>query len=410
MSLQAALPRHVLPAWLARGHPSEGRSHLNRWLKRLLILVGVIALLVVLRLTVLRPAAIPVTVHAVARGRVEATVVNSRAGTVESRRHTQMSPGISGLVREIPVAKGRRVTAGQVLLRIDDSEYQHQVTLAERSRDAVRAAANEACLAADQAQRDLARTEALGQQGLASDQSLEEARTRAQGTQAGCVAARERAKEAESALAVARATLEKTAIIAPFDGVVLDIATEVGEWISPSPPGVMIPPVIDLIDPLDLYISAPLDEADVAKVRLDQPVRITMDAFRGQTFSGRLTYISSFVETRQEQNRTLTVEAVFDDQALPPNLLPGLSADLEVILDAREAVLRVPSYALLEGDRVLLVRGQRLVEAAVTTGLHNWAFAEITSGLTEGDRVVVSLDRPEIKPGARVRVEAELKP
>ncbi len=369
-----------------------------------------IALVVVLRLTVLRPAAIPVTVCAVARGRVEETVVNSRAGTVESRRHTQMSPGISGLVREIPVAKGERVAAGQVLLRIDDSEYRHQVTLAERSIDAARAAANEACLAAEQAQRDLVRTEAIGQQGLASDQALEEARTLAQSTQAACVAARERAKEAESALAVARATLEKTAMVAPFDGVVLDVTTEVGEWITPSPPGVMIPPVIDLIDPLDLYISAPLDEADVAKVRLDQPVRITMDAFRGQSFRGRLTYISSFVETRQEQNRTLTVEAVFDEQALPPNLLPGLSADVEVILDAREDVLRVPAYALLEGDRALLVRGRRLVEAVVTVGLRNWAFAEITGGLAEGDRVVVSLDRPEVKPGARVRIAGELKP
>lgn len=373
-------------------------------------MAGVIGLIVALRLTVLRPSAVPVTVYETARGRVEETVVNSRAGTVKSRRRTQMSPGISGLVREIPVAKGERVAAGQVLLRVDDSEFRHQVTLAERALDAARAAADEACLAAEQTQRGLARADALGRQGLASEEALEEARARAEGAQAGCVAARERAREAESALAVARATLAKTAIVAPFDGVVLDITTEVGEWISPSPPGVMIPPVIDLIDPLDLYISAPLDEADVARVRLDQPARITMDAFRGQSFAGRLTYISSFVETRQEQNRTLTVEAVFDAQALPPNLVPGLSADVEVILDARENVLRVPTYALLEGDRVLLVRGRRLVEARVTIGLRNWAFAEVTGGLAEGDRVVVSLDRPEIKPGARVRIAGELKP
>jgi HlyD family secretion protein len=390
--------------------PTEGRSPLNRWLKRLLIVAGVIAIGVVLRLTVLRPAAVPVTVYEVARGRVEETVVNSRAGTVKSRRRTQMSPGISGLVREIPVVKGERVTAGQVLLRIDDSEYRYQVTLAERSLDAARAAANEACLTADQTQRDLARTESLAQQGLASDQALESARTQAEGAQAACVAARERAKEAEASLAVARATLDKTSIVAPFDGVVLDITTEVGEWISPSPPGVMIPPVIDLIDPLDLYVSAPLDEADVAKVHLDLPTRITMDAFRGQSFSGHLSYISSYVETRQEQNRTLTVEAVFDEEALPPNLLPGLSADVEVILGAREDVLRVPTYALLEGDRVLQVRRNRLIETKVATGLRNWAFAEITDGLSEGNRVVVSLDRVEVKPGARVRVTSELKP
>ena len=84
----------------------------------------------------------------------------------------------------------------------------------------------------------------------------------------------------------ARATLEKTVITAPFDGVVLDVSTEVGEWISPSPPGVPIPPVLDLIDPEALYLSAPIDEADLARVRVGLPVRMTLDAFPGRSFEG----------------------------------------------------------------------------------------------------------------------------
>jgi HlyD family secretion protein len=208
---------------------------------------------------------------------------------------------------------------------------------------------------------------------------------------------------------VARANLDKCVMLAPFDGVVLEITTEVGEWISPSPPGVLIPPVIDVVAPESLYVSAPLDEADVARVRLGQPVRITFDAFRGRSFPGKLTYLSSFVETRQEQNRTLTVEAVFDSQELPPNLLPGLSADLEVILDAREDALRISSSALLEGERVLLVRGKKLVEVPVQVGLRNWEYAEVLSGLNAGDPVVVSLDRPEVKAGARAKITSELR-
>jgi HlyD family secretion protein len=113
------------------------------------------------------------------------------------------------------------------------------------------------------------------------------------------------------------------------------------------------------------------------------------------------------VETRQEQNRTLRVEAVFEETQLPENLLPGLSADIEVILDARENVLRIPTYALLENNRVLVVAGDQLVERKVTTGLHNWSFTEIKSGLAAGDPVVVSLDRPEIKAQARVTVTQE---
>ena len=136
-------------------------------------------------------------------------------------------------------------------------------------------------------------------------------------------------------------------------------------------------------------------------------VRITLDAFRGISFAGTLTYVSSFVATRQEQNRTLEVEAIFTDNPLPANLLPGLSADLEVILDARDDVLRIPTYALLEGSRVMVIKDVRLVEKPVTTGLHNWKYTEITSGLVQGEPVVVSLDRPEVTPGTRVVVTGE---
>jgi HlyD family secretion protein len=165
--------------------------------------------------------------------------------------------------------------------------------------------------------------------------------------------------------------------------------------------------VVDVIDPSSRYVSAPLDEADVARVHLGLPARITMDAFRNQNFPATITYVSSFVETKQEQNRTLTVEAEFGAGDLPENLLPGLSADIEVILDAHDDVLRLPTYALLEGNRVLVVAGEKLEERTVETGLHNWQYTEVTSGLSEGDRVVVSLDRPEVKAGAEVKVQDE---
>jgi HlyD family secretion protein len=381
---------------------------MRRWTKRLLVPAGIIFIIVVLRLTVFRAAPVPVTVYRVQEGRVEDTVVNSRAGTVNSRHRAQMSPGVAGLVLEIPVKKGQAVRQGQVLLRLDSGEYRAAVTLASRSLDAAKAAADEATLLADQATRARKRAEALAGQALLSDQALEEAGTQAETAGASLQAARERVKQAAAALAASQATLDKTTMIAPFAGMVLDVTTEVGEWISPSPPGVFIPPVVDLIDPDSLYVSAPLDEADVARVRTGLPVRITLDAFRGRSFPGTITYVSSYVETRQEQNRTLTVEADFSEHDLPPNILAGLSADVEVILDARESVLRIPTYALLEGTRVLVVRHRKLVAMDVQTGLRNWEFTEITSGLARGDLVVVSLDRPEVKAGARVNVTAEV--
>lgn len=385
----------------------EQRRQPRWWIKLLLLVAALAGGVVLLCLTVLRPKVVPVTVHRVESGRVEDTVVNSRAGTVQSRRRSEISPGIPGLVVEIPARKGARVKRGEVLLKLYDREYKAQVEQARRSLDAARALADQARFEAENAEHERKRTEELARHQVVSDTVIDMDRTRALTTQAGAVAAQARIQEAQASLEVASATLEKTVITAPFDGVVLDVTTEVGEWISPSPPGVPIPPVLDLIDPEALYLSAPIDEADVARLRTQLPVRITLDAFRGRSFKGKLTYISSFVETKQEQNRTLRVEAEFEEPQLPPNLLPGLSADIEVILDARENVLRIPTYALLENNRVLAVQNGRLVERKVMPGLHNWSFTEITSGLSCGESVVLSLDRPDVKAGARVTVTGE---
>jgi HlyD family secretion protein len=383
------------------------RTQPGRWGRLLVILALVTGGVLLVRFTLFRPKLVPVTVHRVEAGRVEDTVVNSRAGTVESRRRAGMSPGLPGLVTAVAVRKGARVKQDEVLLRLDDSEHQAGVLLARRSVEVAQALAEQARLEARLAEYVWQRTRNLARDQVVSETALEQERTRSLTAESVTVGAVARIREAEAALAAAQATLDKTIIRAPFDGVVLDVTAEVGEWISPAPPGVFIPPVVDLIALDALYVNAPIDEADVARIRTGLPVRITLDAFRGQAFDGTLTYLSSFVESKLEQNRTLLVEAEFQQTSLPAGLLPGLSADVEVILDAREKVLRVPTYALLEGGRVLVVDAGRLVERQVTTGLRNWSFTEIESGLTAGEGIVVSLDRPEVKAGARAEPKEE---
>jgi HlyD family secretion protein len=208
----------------------------SRNVRRILILAALVISVLILRWTFFRSHPVSVSVVAAERGRVESSVVNSRAGTVESRLRAEMSPGIAGLVAEIPVKKGQAVRSGEVLLRIDDDEHVANASLAEKSLDAARATSREACLSAEQAARELHRAEGLFERNLASDQQLEDAQTKAQVAEAGCIASRARTQQAEAALRSARAILAKTVMKAPFSGVVLDVTTEVGEWISPSPP------------------------------------------------------------------------------------------------------------------------------------------------------------------------------
>jgi HlyD family secretion protein len=377
---------------------------LSRRARRLLIVGGAAAAIVLLKLTVFRAAPIPVTVDRVERGRVEETVVNSRAGTVKAGRRATLSPELGGRVAALPAKKGTRVHAGEVLLRIADGDYRAQLDVQESALAAARAAEREACQSAVQAARELARNENLARDQLVSQDDLDKLRTARDTSAAGCDAARAKIGQAAAAVEAARVTLEKTVLKAPFDGVIADVTTEVGEWITPSPPGLPIPPVIEILDTSGIYVSAPLDEVDVAKVRTGLPVRITFDAYPGRTFAGRVTRVAPFVLDVKEQNRTIEVDAVLHDAAFAETLKPGLSADVTIVLKTVENVLRIPAFALLEGDHVLVLRGGRLVRVAVKTGLRNWDFVEITGGLSEGDLVVVSLDRPEVKEGARAVV------
>jgi HlyD family secretion protein len=99
------------------------------------------------------------------------------------------------------------------------------------------------------------------------------------------------------------------------------------------------------------------------------------------------------------------VEVAFDKPPTAENLLVGYSADVEIVHAAHQNVLYIPTQALLEGNRVLLYREGVLEDRVVTTGLANWDRTEITSGLNEGDRIVLSLDQAGVKAGARVHPE-----
>lgn len=379
----------------------------SRWVRRSLVLLALAAAIVAARAYLLRPRIVPVTVYRVTKGPVEETVTNSKAGTVESRRRATLSPEIGGLVAELAVREGARVRRGDLLMRLSPAEYDANAALQARAVEVARAAEREMCESAQLAAREAERVEQLVASDLASRQRLDQTVSARDTTVAACEAARARARQAQAALTLASVQQAKTVIRAPFDGIVAEVSAEVGEWITPAPPGVPIPPVIELIDPDQIYVSAPLDEVDSGKVRPGLPVRVTMDARPGVALAGRLVRVAPYVQDALEQNRTFDVEVELDDRAVARTLLPGTSADVEVILQVRPDVLRVPAYALLQGDRVLLVRGDTLVAVPVTTGLRNWDFVEIVSGLAPGDLVVVSLDRPEVVAGARVRIESE---
>jgi HlyD family secretion protein len=131
------------------------------------------------------------------------------------------------------------------------------------------------------------------------------------------------------------------------------------------------------------------------------PARITLDAFRNRKFDGSVRRIADYVLDFERQARTVDVEVTFTSPETIELLLAGYSADIEVILDVRRDVVRVPSEAVMDGSRVYLFMPEgRLALRTVSTGLSNWDWTEVTQGLSTGDRVVVNVDAPGIADGA----------
>ncbi len=302
------------------------------------------------------------------------------------------------------------VGAGDVLLRLDDSSQRARLELARRELAAAEADQEAACRTAVHATREWERNRSLAQDDLISEDLLDRLEGVAEAAEARCAAAQARTLSGQAAIEVVAVERDKMVITAPFAGVVAEMTAELGEWLTPSPPGIPIPSVIDLLDPGSIYISAPMDEVDSASVRTGQPVKVTLDPYPGQSFPASVVRVAPYVLDVEAQNRTVEIEVELEDEAFASTLLPGTSADVEVVLEVRENVLRIPTPTLLAGNAVLVVEAGRLTRRAVVAGLRNWDYTEIVDGLAAGEEVVRSLDRAEVKPGALARVEPDPEP
>ncbi len=377
---------------------------MRRWMIRIGVLLALAAIVIAARRTVFKPKPIEVRTVEAARGEVEETVTNTRAGTIKAKHRAQISPEVGGRAVDIPHREGDRVEKGDVLLRLDPSVLDARVALSRRELQAAQAQRDQACANAERSRRELGRLSRLAKEGIISTDVLDQAQTAVETSRSGCAAAQAGVSQAQAGIDLEHRQVGQTVIRAPFSGVVADVSIEVGEFTTPSPPGMPIPPVIDLIDPESVYVSAPMDEVDSARIQPGQPVRISVDSYPGRTFPGRVLRVAPYVLDRELQNRTVEIEAAFAEMPAGVRLLPGTSADVELILETRQNVLRVPTPALLEGNRVLVVENGLLVEKKLEIGLKNWDWTEVRAGLSPGAQVVTSLDRPEVKAGAEVLI------
>lgn len=329
-----------------------------------------------------RPPAVQVV--PVETGAVESTATSIEPGLVKARQDSSLAAPVSGRIVEILHKKGDRVKAKEPLIRLEN--------------DLERILLDEARLA-------FKRVTSLGPSGIATAELLDQARF---------------------ALDRAETNYERTFVRSPFAGVLVDLNANLGEMAYGTLPLNLVlggkgssseKSMARVVDDSRLHIEADVDEADAGRLKIGQQARITLEAMEDAVLPGRVDRISQFVSTAEGRSRTVQVEIGFEPDApltsgaggpaLAP-LLVGMSADIEIILERVEGVLKVPTLVILEGEvekSVFLVEEGKLRRRQVKVGASNWEFSEIREGLRQGDLVVIPSDRKLLVEGAEVRAE-----
>lgn len=373
---------------------------LKKHFKLFVSLAVIFAIAVVLYAWLGRSKPIAVVVKTVTYGTVQNTVANTRAGTIKACRRAGISPSIGGQIANLPVKEGDAVKPGQLLMELWNHDQLAQLELATSEARATEAEASQICIKSEVAKREASRAKRLRKKKLTSEEAADKADGEARAQRAACSAARAKKQVSQAKIHVVESKLERTRLTAPFAGIVAEVNGEIGEFVTPSPVGIPTPPAVDLIDISCLYVSAPIDEVDAPRIRVGMLAKISLDAMADQIFDGKVRRIAPYVLEIEKQARTVDVEVDFVCPEECEEMLPGYSADIEVILEEHANSLRVPTEAVLEGNKVLVFTGDaKLKHRDIKTGLSNWDWTEVTDGLAEGEEVVVSVEREGVEEG-----------
>lgn len=307
----------------------------------LFLIGGVLIALVAVWFFFLRDggSADPYRTEAVQRGEIVRSV--SASGTLEALVTVEVGSQISGQVTQVLVDYNDRVRKGQVLAILDP---QNQRSAVEQSQAAIQAA--RAGVAQSQAQVALAQAEYDRQKFLFDRQivaqaALDTASAALRTARAGVAQANAQVAQQQAQLRANQATLGRTTIVAPIDGVIIDRQIEPGQTVASGLNVAVLFTLAQDLSRVQALIS--VDEADIGSVKPGQAVRFTVDAFPNDNFIGTVTRIRALPATEQSVVAyTVEVEAANPDE----KLLPGMTANADIVLEERRNVLRVPNAAL----------------------------------------------------------------
>jgi HlyD family secretion protein len=350
--------------------------------------IAVIGIIVAFAFAMSGKKTVSVKVAELKPGELRVIVNATTTSTVKSETEVTLSAQRTGRVTKLTVKEGDYVKAGELIARLDLTEESVQAdnTLAQSKATF------------EEADKNLKRSQDLFSKGMIAQQDLDAVRRAYEVAQA----------QYRSSVADAGVKRDYSIIKAPFNGVVAKKYTEVGELLMPGKQ------IVQIVDPDHIYVLATIDEVDVGRLRVGQPVTITVDAFPGETFRGTVKRISPIVSGGKLETRTADVWIYFNEKQR--KIKPGMSADVEILVTTLQNVLSVPSQAVIERDgkkQIYVAEGSALKAGDTTIarlkpiqlGETNWSFTQITGGLSGGTYVITTPEAAGLKDGVKVRIE-----
>jgi len=377
---------------IARDDAPESKSRFWPALIVLVALTGVAAVVWAL----MRPKAIEVRtvlVRATTGASGERTVLNA-SGYVTARRAATVSSKITGKVVEVLIEEGMKVTQGQVLARLDDSNVKLSLRLAEAQFISATNALGETRVRINEAEQELQRQTNLMKSKIATQADFDHAEAATLALKAKLLFQQSDALVAERGVSSWLQQLEDTIIRAPFAGIVTAKNAQPGEMISPmSSGGFTRTGICTIVDMDSLEIEIDVNESYIHRVEARQPVEATLDAYPDWKIPCKVIAI---IPTADRQKSTVKVRVGFDK--IEPRILPEMSAKVAFrdrassgsAVAGRTAI--VPRSAVQQQDGrevVLVVQNGRTERRAVTVSSTQNEESVITAGLSDGERVVV---------------------
>lgn len=336
--------------------------------------------------------------------------VLTATGYVVAQRKAAVASKATGRLEWLGVAEGSRVKQGEVIARLENRDMAAARDQAAANLTVARANLEQSRVELADARRAFGRSEELLRQNFVSDSAHDVARARLEKAQAGVNSLEASVAVAQANLRAAEVNVDQTLIRAPFDGVVLTKAANVGDVVTPfSSASDAKGAVVTMADMATLEVEADVSESNLSKVRIDQPTEIQLDALPDLRFRG---VVARMVPTVDRSKATVMTKIRF--AAIDPRILPEMSAKVTFLSDAVNEEQRVARVAVSpaavvtrDGRSVAFVVTDGVAHAVpVTTGERIGDLVEVKSGLKVGDKVVL---RPGEKfaDGAKVKTAAK---